>query len=313
VNRRALVATWCAAATVAGVAALALTLVLGGGAPPPAPPGLPDEARLPAWIGSIVAFLVLVVAVVSIGFGLLGCGALDRERRDMRATAAAIATLWTAMTLLQIGLVAWELGGGADAFTSTRSLALVAQLVLVVIATGCWTFGDRRPVAIAGTVAAVAAVLPVVITGHPRSSDHPLLAGVSITTHVIGAVVWVGGLAALGWLALSVDRDWAGALPRYSRMAFVSVVVLVSGGVVSAIGRLDALSDLFTSGYGAIVLLKVVLVAGLVAAGWLQRAYVVHRAPVSRRDFLAVASLELATMTIALALAVALARTPPPS
>ena len=312
-NRRALVALWCAAAVVAGIGTLALALVLGGGAPPPAPPGLPDDGRLPAWIGSIVSFVALVLGVVSIGFGLLGCGALDRERRDMRSTAAAVATLWTAITLLQIGVVTWELGGGADAFTSPRSLALVAQLVLVVIATGCWTFGDRRPVAVAGTVAAVAALLPVVISGHPRSSDHPWLAGVSVSTHVIGAVVWVGGLAALGWLAVGVERDWAGALPRYSRMAFVSVVVLVAGGVVSAIGRLDALSDLFTSGYGAIVLLKVVLVGGLVAAGWLQRRYVVHRSPVSRRDFVAVASMELATMTIALALAVALARTPPPS
>ena len=311
-SRRSFVTIWCLSAIVAGCAVLALALVLGGGAPPPAPPGLPDDARLPAWIGAVVSYGVLLVAVIAVGLGLLGCGALDRERPDMRSAAAAAATLWTSATLLQLGLLSWELGGGSEVFGSDRLRALVAQLVLVVVATGCWTFGRRRAAAIVGTMVAVAAVLPLVIVGHPASADHPVVTTLSVSAHVVGAVTWVGGLAALGWLAVREEPDWSGALPRYSRLAFASVVVLIVCGVVSALGRLTRPADLLTSGYGAILLLKVVLVCGLVAAGWLQREYVVHRVPVSRRHFVAVASMELTTMTLALALAVALARTPPP-
>jgi hypothetical protein len=60
------------------------------------------------------------------------------------------------------------------------------------------------------------------------------------------------------------------------------------------------------------VTFKVVLLAGLAAAGWLQRRYVFAGTPMLRWHFLVVAALELTTMTMALALAAALERTPPP-
>ena len=102
-------------------------------------------------------------------------------------------------------------------------------------------------------------------------------------------------------------------MPRYSRLALVSVVVLTLSGVLTSALRLDALGELVTSKYGAIVLFKVVLLAGLVGAGWMQRRYVFGATPILRRHFLAVAALELTTMSLAFALAVALARTPPPA
>jgi putative copper export protein len=101
-------------------------------------------------------------------------------------------------------------------------------------------------------------------------------------------------------------------LPRYSRLALVCVMVLALSGVLTSALRLDSISELLTSRYGAIVSFKVVLLAGLVVAGWLQRRYVFGGTPVLRRHFVVVAALELTTMTMAFALAVALARTPPP-
>jgi len=139
-----------------------------------------------------------------------------------------------------------------------------------------------------------------------------VLAGLSVSAHVVSAALWVGGLAAIGWLAALADDGWRGALPRYSRLALVSVVVLTLSGLLTSLARMNAVSELFTSRYGAIVLLKVVLLAGLVVAGWLQRQYVFARASFLRRQFIPLAALELATMALAFALAVALARTPPP-
>jgi putative copper export protein len=310
-SRRALVAAWCAAVVVAGVALVALALVLGGGAPPPTPPGLADMGRVPAWIGSITAFVVLLVGVATVGFGLLGSGLLDRPWPAMRTVASGAAGWWASLTFFQFGLLSWELQG-VDVLDTTRARALLLQLLLAVAAAMCWWLGRTRLVALIAMVCSLAALLPTVLVGHPRSSDHPTIAALSVSAHVVGAALWVGGLAAIGWLAAIGDARWGAALPRYSRLALVCVVVLTLSGALTSALRLNSLAELATSRYGAIVTFKVVLLAGLVVAGWLQRRYVFVGTPMQRRHFLLVAALELTTMTMAFALAVALARTPPP-
>jgi putative copper resistance protein D len=310
-SRRALVAAWCAAVIVAGVALVALALVLGGGAPPPTPPGLSDMGRVPAWIGSIAAFVVVLVGVATVGFGLLGSGLLDRPWPAMRTVAAGAAGWWASLTVFQFGLLSWELRG-VDVLDTTRARALLLQLLLAGAAAVCWWLGRTRLVALIAMVCSLAALLPTVVVGHPRSSDHPAIAALSVSAHVVGAALWVGGLAAIGWLAAIGDARWGAALPRYSRLALVCVVVLTLSGVLTSALRLNSFDELVTSRYGAIVTFKVVLLTGLVVAGWLQREYVFVGTPMLRRHFLLVAALELTTMTMTFALAVALARTPPP-
>ena len=307
------VAWWGWATAVAALSTLALVLVVGGGAPPPAPPGLEDTGRLPAWIGMLVGLLSLATGVATAGFALLAGGFLDRARPEARTVASAAAVLWVAITVNQIGLVAWELEGRAGVFSSSRVQALLLQLglaALVALLTGVLRSVATANVAV---VVALGALVPAVVDGHARSADHPLVAGVAVGLHVAGAALWVGGLAALAWLALNRVADWRAAVPRYSGLALVAVAVLVASGVVSSLGHLDRPGQLFTSKYGAIITLKVVLLAGLVAAGHLQRRRVVERTPIHRRHFVGLAGLELTVMALAMALAVALGHTPPPS
>jgi putative copper resistance protein D len=312
-SRRALVAAWCAAVIVAGVALVALVLLLGGGAPPPPPPGLSDTGRVPAWIGSIMSFVVVLVGVATVGFGLLGSGLLDRPWAAMRTVAGGTAGWWASLTIFQYGLLSWELrGGGVTVFDTTRGRALLLQLLLAATAAVCWWVGRTRTVALIAMTCSLAALLPTVLVGHPRSSAHPIIASVSVSAHVVAAALWVGGLAAIGWLAAIGGARWGAALPRYSRLALVCVVVLTLSGVLTSALRLNSIAELLTSKYGAIVTFKVVLLAGLVVAGWMQRRYVFAGTPMLRRHFLVIAALELTTMTMAFALAVALARTPPP-
>lgn len=311
-SRRALVATWCVAVGIAGVATLAITLLLGGGAPPPAPPGLSDDGRLPAWLSAIASYISLVLGVATVGVGLLGSGALDHSRPRLRSAAVASAVSWAAFTVLQIGLLSWELRGRSELADSTRFRALLLQLMLALLCAVAWKLGGRRAIEVAAVGVALAALLPVVIAGHPQSADDPVIAGIAVSAHAVSAALWVGGLAAIAWLAANRTGDWTEALPRYSQLALGCVVALVLSGIVTTAGRLDAVSELLTSRYGAVVMLKVVLLASFVTAGWMQRRYVFTHVPISRGHFLAVAGLELTTMALALALAVALARTPPP-
>jgi putative copper resistance protein D len=312
-SRTRLLAAWCAAVLAAGASTLALALLLGRGAPPPAPPGLDDGGRTAAWLGAIASYLGLVLGVVTVGLALVASGVLDRPRERPRAIATALAALWAALTVLQLGLLAWELRGrGVDVFDTSRAQALLVQLILVVVAAAAFNVSSGRFGTLLGAAAALAALLPVVLAGHPRSADNQLLASVSVSIHVVSAAIWVGGLSALFLVALSDGNGWGDALRRYSRLAAGCVAALVLSGVVTTVGRLDAVSELLSSRYGAIVLLKIVFLVALVGAGWMQREYVVRRSPVTRRRFVPVASVEITIMVLTMALASALSRTPPP-
>ena len=84
--------------------------------------------------------------------------------------------------------------------------------------------------------------------------------------HIIGATLWLGGLAAVVVYALADGRWRALAVRRFSRVAFWCILVVGASGVVNALVRVP-LGDLFTDTYGRLVVAKVValVVLGLVA------------------------------------------------
>lgn len=312
-TRRQLVGVWCGAVAAGALALYALVLVLGGGAPPPAPPGLPDTGRVAAWLGGFASLAALVLGVVAVGLGLIAGGLLGEARPHLRQQTVLAAAAWVTCTLVQIVLLAWELGDRANLFDTDRGKALLVQLGAALVAAVVWAVGRRRASANVALDLALIALLPVVVTGHARAASQPVLAGIAVSAHVVGAALWVGGLAALGWLAVT-GSDWRNALPRYSRLALVCVVVVIASGLVAGIPELDSPGDLLTSSYGAVMTLKVVFLAGLVVAGRMQRAYVVERrAATGVRAFVAIAGFELTAMALTMALAAALTRTPPPS
>ncbi len=313
-----IVGAWCAAVAVVGVVVLAIALLLGGGAPPAPPPGLVSDGRTAAWLGDLVSLLAMLISVVAVGFGTVAVGAPsgpgDLKVRARRAASSAGAA-WAAVTVLEIGLLAVETNGRADLLDLDESRALIAQLVAATVCALCWAIADRTALAVAGLTVALSGLLPVVLIGHPRTAEHPVLAGITISVHVLAAALWVGGLAALGWFAVAFTHeadDWSHALQRYSKLAFVCALAVAVSGPLTAIGPLHTPTDLFTSRYGAILTLKIVLLAGLIAIGWLQRRRVVGK-PRNVRVFVALAAFELTTMTVALALAAALSNTPPPT
>jgi copper transport protein len=108
--------------------------------------------------------------------------------------------------------------------------------------------------------------------------------------------VWLGGLAGLlgGVLRPEVPADdVAEAVPRYSRLAFASVVALVVSGTVQAVREVESPTALFVTTYGWVLVAKLVLVAvALGAAGvsrvWVQqRLGVRHSRPGGRRSLTA--------------------------
>ena len=90
--------------------------------------------------------------------------------------------------------------------------------------------------------------------------------------HLSAAILWIGGLlqlVAVVWPLLPEARR--ATLLAFSRLATVCVGVLLAAGVYLSILRLPQLDDLWTTGYGQILLVKISLVALAFAWGGLHQ------------------------------------------
>jgi copper transport protein len=102
------------------------------------------------------------------------------------------------------------------------------------------------------------------LSGH---SDSSAGASVADWIHLSAATLWVGGLVqlvAVVWPKAPELRRRA--LLGFSTLATVCVALLVGAGIYLSVLRLPALHDLWRTGYGHVLLVKLALVA--VALGW---------------------------------------------
>jgi copper transport protein len=115
------------------------------------------------------------------------------------------------------------------------------------------------------------ALLPLpTLAGHSLDRGRPVLEPVVDFLHVAAASFWLGGLVALGF-ALTGSGDRASMLRRFSNLALVSVGVLVATGVLRAFAELRSLEQLWSTGYGQLLIVKSALLAALVVVGWVNR------------------------------------------
>jgi copper transport protein len=119
--------------------------------------------------------------------------------------------------------------------------------------------------ALAGALGAAAACLLVPGTvGHAGQTSPRGLSLAFDWFHLVAGSVWVGGLIGLLVLAASLPaaRRVAGlvvCVPRFSKVAFVSVLVLIGAGIGSSVQHLPTLASLWQTSYGKALLVKIAL------------------------------------------------------
>lgn len=307
-----------AGTAIAGLFALALALLLGGGAPQPVPIGLDSASPVVEWALVTVPYLVTISAMIAVGFGLLGGRFLgDGPRTQLQAQALRVSVLaalvWVTLCLLALVLLGLRFqalaGDVRGLLDSVQARALLAQAALAAAAavTAKWSPRLTLPFALL-------ALVPGPLTGHTLTADSPLAARALLVAHVIAASLWVGGLLALGWLALQNRVAWAAVLPHYSALALTSVVVLAISGTLTALQQIHSFDQLLNSGYGGLVLLKSAVLVGLIGLGALQRRRVVGPGADARgTDVILLLGSELILMVLVVALATGLTQTPPPA
>ncbi|WP_237234106.1 cytochrome c oxidase assembly protein [Rothia nasimurium] len=184
-------------------------------------------------------------------------------------------------------------------------------------------------------------IIAMALGGHSSGGNDHMGAVNSLGLHLLGVVLWCGGLMVLAFISREITGEDAGTgtlteeqrgaasasarrvplavavLRRYSVLALFGFVLVVLSGVVNALVRLNTLGELFTTTYGVLVLTKLLLTLVLGAFGVIHRLRLI---PMMQAGMVSAArglwyaiACELVIMGATSGLAVSLSRTPPPA
>jgi copper transport protein len=190
-------------------------------------------------------------------------------------------------TLLELGLqIPNEAGGFGDVTKSDvqdvlssqfgaahliRLGVLVAAMFLLrPIVRGKGWGADRVLLAVLGAIG----IATWSVSGHPYASPIPTVTVVADMIHIAAMSVWLGGLVMLAVFLLPKANaaELSAIVPVWSRWAAYAVGALILTGIAQGLVEVGSVSALFTTGYGQLLIAKVVLLgAVLLVASYSRR------------------------------------------
>ncbi|MCH8611610.1 cytochrome c oxidase assembly protein [Arsenicicoccus dermatophilus] len=293
---------------------------------------LADPGALVRWGLPLVRALHDVAFAATVGLLLVGTMLVPDDAEGSRRVAAARAAgatgmVWAVTGLLGVVLTFAGAAGmspldpgfgdqfGAVAMTFDALKAMVfASLLAIAVTTGA-AVGRSRFTLAWMLVLGLVACFPLGLAGHAAGGTAHDTAVTSLQYHLVGAVLWLGGLIGILVLRPRLDAPaLATTVERYSTVATWSLAFVALSGVLNATLRVGSLGAL-GSAYGLVLLVKVALLVALALIGLQQRrAYVarLREHPEVGRGFARFAAIETAVMGLAVGLGVALSRSAPP-
>jgi cytochrome c oxidase assembly factor CtaG/putative copper export protein len=316
-----------AGCTAAGIGMLSLAAALSA-------TGLPNPGPVTTLGLPLVRAAGEVAAVVAVGSFLTAAffvppqdnGVLDADGYRALRVGTVAAGAWAVCAALLVPLTVsdvsgqpftahlnpaslWSLAGLINISSAWRWTALLAGVVTVAslpVLRWSWT-----PVLVAGSLATL---IPLGLTGHSSAGGSHDLATNSLLIHLVAASLWAGGLLALLTHVLRGGGHAGLAARRFSALALWCFAAMALSGVVNALVRIRP-SDLLTSDYGRLVVVKFVALCLLGVLGWRQRRsglVALQADSPSRRAFVRPALVEAVLFGATFGVAVGLGRTPPP-
>jgi copper transport protein len=209
-------------------------------------------------------FLGLALLVGGLGFELL-VQRVAQERRFWRLVGLGavgvlevgiVAFLLRAEDALQLPFGAFLYGDLSPISGGTRFgeafVALELGFALVTAFLFLAWLTEKRALLWAAFLLALGLCSGLSLSGHSSATAGETVAD---WFHLAAATLWIGGLLQLALVARN-----AAAFRRFSRLATVCVAVLIGAGTYLSIERFPALHDLWATGYGQVLLVKLGLV-----------------------------------------------------
>ena len=296
--------------------------------------GLPNPGPVTNYGLPFVRAAGEIAAVVAVGSFMFSAfmvppqanGVLDVSGYRALRTGTVASGVWTVCAILLVPLTVsdvtgqplvsrldvasvWSVASLVEVAGTWRWTALIAALVTVVsipVLRWSWT-----PLLFGG---ALLTLVPIALSGHSSTGGSHDMATNSLLIHLLFGAVWAGGLLALLAHALRGNDHADLAARRFSTIALWCFVAMAVSGVVNALVRVQP-GDLFSGGYGWLIIAKVVALGVLGVIGVLQRrrgVAALQSDPTARRPLIRLALIEAAVFGLTFGVAVALGRTPPP-
>ena len=156
----------------------------------------------------------------------------------------------------------------------------------------------------------LASLIPIALIGHASGTKDHSLAVNSLGMHLVGIVIWVGGLIALYAIRPDLKGSSKPIAQRFSSLALVSFVLVGISGIGSSYVRIPDIQSL-ASPYGLLLAIKVSFLIGLGVFGAVYRKGILEKID-QKGSFFKLALLEISIMGLAIGTGTALARTAPP-
>ena len=314
---------------VTSTASLVASLYIAGGTWQPPEGGLPDSGVLIGWLNPIATLFSFLIGLRVIA-GWLSGALFSRPEKSGALTPETKSNIRK--------LTWWSLAWSGTAFATAaviivEVLALPARALfdLQIITAYGWDIPQARAMLVMSLIALFAAIAAatartlttagvwavlcvIALTTPPLFSHGASVSGHSTAVgggflHGASMALWLGGLAALisviARSPVSAQADDK-IITHFSLLATLSVVALALSGVMMAWTRLTSPVELFTTGYGLIVLLKALVLIGAASLAVVAR----RRTRLSQRVRLF--GIEISLATVAIGAGVALSLSPFP-
>jgi cytochrome c oxidase assembly factor CtaG len=317
------------ATLLVGFGVLLLTtigLVVGGGAEKL---DFSDTGPLVRWGQPLIKGLMNLSMAVSIGSLVFAVFALENKSQQLKTVlnlASVASVFWTLTAAANFLLTYLSVSGAAFSFEQSFSegmwvfateIELGTSLTLNFLAALTLSVLTLMVSSLVGSVLlaslGLAALVPMALIGHAAGTENHSLAVNALGLHLVGIVIWVGGLFALFSLRgnlRSSEESQSNIAIRYSSLALVSFILVSVSGITSTYTRLDSLSGLI-SPYGFLLAGKIVALLLLGVFGAIYRKKLLTQLKNSS-NFYKLVVLELFIMGCAIGLGTALAKTAPP-
>ncbi|NYT35357.1 copper resistance protein CopC [Allopusillimonas soli] len=254
-----------------------------------------DHAHLSIWPQRRIVTALLALAVFA---GIVYTGLFGLDALDLGWAGLLNSHPWRVAASSTVGLA-----------------ALLAIIACFAAATATWTRG-LVPARGLAALAVVLVGLSLAVTGHASQAPPQWLSRPAVWLHGVAVVFWIGALMGLAVRPCSGEEAYTRGLRLFSAWIPWILAGLLASGVTLACLQLGHLSALWTTRYGVVLVVKLMLVSLLLGLGAFNRYKLTQRVldgdAVGQAGMRSIVLLEIVVAAAILAVVAFWRFTPPP-